>query len=182
MRYAVKKDLLTGGYQSHQMTKLCCKRLNVTMYSRPQTLWGDYCGDYILSKNEINGRNYFVKINGKNALWYMTTPLKGWGFGDLSRQSKLYDNVIIQSNCQNDSVESCPHIIHDQWNYFDEITEDWSSAGSINIIVESVESIEKNVDTEEETTSTTNDIETVPSTTGKIKFSLNDKLDIYFNF
>ena len=161
-------DLFEGGQQSQPMSRLCCGKLKVTMYSRPQTLWGDYCGDYTLSKDKINGRNYFLKVDSQIALWYMSTPMSGWGFGNLDNQNKSYDSVVIKSNCPDDLVKTCPHIIHDQWSYFDEIFGDWCSAGSINIIVECVENNAYAVEeTIASTSGTSNIYPIIPGTAGK---------------
>ena len=112
------------------MNEHCCSALQITLNNKPLQLWSQYAGHYIISKDKINGRNYFVKIDDRKsvALWYISNhPMDGdfWGFGDLEKIGSY--SVMIGSNCN--TGPNCPHEVPIyQWMFRD--TGDWSYGGN----------------------------------------------------
>ena len=112
------------------MNEHCCSALQITLNNKPLQLWSQCAGRYIISKDKINGRNYFVKIDDRKsvALWYISNhPMDGdfWGFGDLEKIGSY--SVMIGSNCN--TGPNCPHEVPIyQWMFLD--TGDWLYGGN----------------------------------------------------
>ena len=116
------------------MNEHCCSALQITLNNKPLQLWSQYAGLYIISKDKINGRHYFVKIDDRKsvALWYISNhPMDGdfWGFGDLEKIGSY--SVMIGSYCN--TGPNCPHEVPiNQWMYLDAKilkTEEWLFGG-----------------------------------------------------
>ena len=49
---------------------MCCSRIRVTLNGVVKDKWGRYAGNYQKASDFINGRSYWNKMDGDDALWW----------------------------------------------------------------------------------------------------------------
>ena len=103
----------------------CCPTVKVSLANEAQRLQSGRAGTYIY-KGNINGRNYWVKTNNNEALWY-NPKFKAWMTGLLRELGGDMSNGIYAS--VKDVESRCPTDDTVRWNYHDE--KSWKETNDI---------------------------------------------------
>ena len=103
----------------------CCPTININLAGDVKNKQGSREGVYV-HNGTINGRDYWVKVGGGNAMWYYPR-YKHWLIGP--------EKVLGSENSAISSVEdlesTCPHNLKNNWIYFDE---GWISTNDVELL------------------------------------------------
>ena len=103
-----------------------CRKIKVELSNDAYDVWPSKAGTYTL-QGEINDRMYWVKTDGKNAIWYYP-EYKDWLIGSIDYLGNNRGGILSKSNLETEF----PYDEVNTWKYVD-ADSNWIDTDDIKI-------------------------------------------------